>query len=119
LLVEVDVEPGANDDSPIALSMLITHDRTVMEELLTLDATQWFARREQYLRDHEASIDEVMREYVPGQRVTPFWQRLRSAASEGVLFARYRAPGSHRYRFKATRPVRLVLGHSSVIVSNL
>jgi hypothetical protein len=119
LLVEVEVEPKVNDDSPVALSILVVHDKSLMKELLELNALQWFERREQYLREHNAAVDEVLREFVPGQQVAPFWHRLSGPSTEGVLFVKYRAPGVHRYRFDPLRPVRFILGNSHVKVSAL
>jgi len=104
LRVNIVVEPEANTNSPVVMSAVFVHSKPMLGKLQEMTAAQWFQKREQLLRDHPKDLEEISWEFVPGQQVPPFEQKLRGRALQGILFANYKSPGAHRYFFDPKRP---------------
>lgn len=115
LPIEVTVVPEANDDSPIAVDLLLVYDGRLVDELLKMPAAEWFAKKEQYVADHPAVVVQSW-EWVPGQSVDPFKVQYRSGARNVVLFADYHNEGDHRAVVGAPKPFRIVLGERDLTV---
>lgn len=98
------VEAGANSNSPVMLSAVMVHSTKLLNKLQEMTAAQWFAKREQLLRDFPRDLEETYWELVPGQQLPPVDQPVRKGAVQGILFANYRTPGAHRYLFDPKRP---------------
>ncbi|HEX8437006.1 hypothetical protein [Archangium sp.] len=112
--LRVVLAPDANEDNPVALSVVLVRDGRVAPVLRGLTAAQWFAARETVLRANAGVLDEVLWEFIPGQQVPPLSLPVRPGTTEAFLFVRYRAGGPHRYPFSPERPVRLELGRQEV-----
>lgn len=108
------VEAGANSNSPVMLSAVLVHSAKMLGKLQEMTAAQWFAKREQLLRDFPKELEETYWELVPGQQVPPVEQPVRKGAAQGILFAKYRTPGAHRYLFDPKRPQQWSCGLSEM-----
>ncbi|GHD56214.1 type VI secretion protein [Jeongeupia chitinilytica] len=111
----IEVAPGANDDTPIAVDFLAVDDPDLLKTLLTISSSQWFAAREQYRRDYPQALQVWGLEVVPGQRLV--FERVPIAgvpALSVLVFASYDAPGAHRLRLEGERDVRLRLDSRSL-----
>lgn len=111
--VSVTVTPAANDTTPVAIDMVAVRDKALVEKLAALTAADWFAQREQTLRDHPATVGVTSWELVPGQTLhtdlpdqQPAWAIL--------VFANYATPGPHRLRVPDTRTLTLTAGDKDV-----
>ena len=109
-----NVDPDANNNSPVSISVIVAYEAPVVEKLLALSAKQWFQQREQFLRDHPKDIEEALWEFIPGQQIPPFQKKLKTTPKQGVIFANYRSPGTHRYLFEPGRPTQLMLGQKGL-----
>lgn len=114
LRLSFNVDPDANANSPVTLSVVIVYEAPVIEKLQALSAKQWFQQREQFLRDHPKELEEVLWEFVPGQQIPPFSRKLKAQPKQGVIFANYRSPGTHRYLFEPGRATQLMLGQKAL-----
>jgi hypothetical protein len=47
LSVRVTIEPGANENSPVALDIVRVDEKDLVKELSKLTAADWFAKRDQ------------------------------------------------------------------------
>ncbi len=103
LRVNIIVEADANSNSPVIVSAVVVHSSKLLSKLQEMNATQWFQKREQMLRDYPKDLEEIYWELVPGQQVPPLDKKVRQKAIQGVLFANYRSPGAHRYLFDPKR----------------
>jgi len=112
--LRVALAPDANEDNPVALSLLLVRDGRAALVLRGLTAAQWFATRETVLRANSGVLDEGLCKFIPGQQVPPLSVPVRPGTTEGFLFVRYRAGGPHRYRFSPNRPMRLELGRQEI-----
>lgn len=120
LRVSVEAEPGANNDSPIALAVLVVYEERVLRELTGLTASEWFEQSEQRLRDNPdfQDFDLVQWEVMPGQAIPEVDMQLQERVSEGLVFADYYAEGDHRIRFNTSKRILIVLGPNDFNVAD-
>ena len=111
VLVDVHVSESANDNSPVAVDLLLIHDEERLKSLLGISARDWFATREQIHRDNpdDPGFEVWSWEWVPGQTVPELQLPLKPDAIGGVLFANYFSPGEHRLRFSAHDDMEIYL----------
>ena len=110
LPIKVTVVPGANEDTPIALDLLLVYDPKVLDDLLKMPATAWFAKKQQFLKDHERDVAVTGWEWAPGQVVAPLSIAYKPGVRKVVLFADYVTEGDHRAVVPPQQPFHLVLG---------
>ncbi|WP_435036180.1 type VI secretion protein [Pseudomonas neuropathica] len=95
----LDVAPKANDDTPIAVDFIAVADPDLLKQLSGINASQWFAEREQYQRDYRQLMSVWGLELVPGQFIDRQPFPLGGKKAAGLLvFASYNTPGAHRLR---------------------
>lgn len=113
----VTVLPGANENSAVAVDLVVVYDQKLADELLKLPAVKWFSSRDQYKKDHGDQLDADNRwEWVPGQAVPPQSISYRAGARKVLLFANYDTQGDHREAINPQQPFHLVLGERDFIV---
>lgn len=117
--LKITVDPAANNNYPVMLSVLVIYDKALVTKLQEINARQWFAQRDQFLRDYGKRVSEDFFEFVPGQPVNPVERTLKVAAAGGLVYANYRSPGTHRYTFDPTRTQRVTLGPKGVNIDDL
>jgi len=121
LRVRVEIAESANDDSPVAVDIVLVYDRFLSERLLTMPARQWFATRDQIMRDYllEAGVACWSWEWVPGQRVGDIELAVRSGARTAFVFAGYHTEGAHRVRFDPLTDIALRIDKTDFVVRAL
>lgn len=112
LHIEVFVDPRLNQDSPVAVELVLFEDRKLVPEVAELDARDWFRIREQFYRDYKKGVQTppTLWEWVPGQPVEPQVVKIKSGVKEGFLFVSYMTPGSHREQVDPRKHFTLRLG---------
>ncbi len=98
--VEIHAENELNQDSPVAVELIVVRNEKLLEKLLALSAQDWFNQREQIHRDHpgDKAFVSWYWELVPGQPLLTQKLEFDSGARAVVVFANYFAPGAHRVR---------------------
>jgi|JI10StandDraft_1071094.scaffolds.fasta_scaffold09505_3 type VI secretion system protein len=121
LRVTLEAEQGANEDSPIPVTVLVIYQETAFSDLSRLTASEWFEQAEQRKRDNPegASFDIITREILPGQRIDEQVIELTGEDAQGLVYAGYNTPGSHRARFNPRKRILVVLGVDDVTVVDL
>ena len=119
LPIPVSIAPDANEDSPLAVDLLVVYDDKLIDKLLEKKARDWFAGREQFLRDHDDDVKAQKWEWIPGQEVEPIELVYGIGAKRLVLFADYVTPGDHRATIDPQQRFRLVLGQSDIALEKL
>ncbi|WP_434155569.1 type VI secretion protein [Pseudomonas sp. JZ134] len=95
--ITVDVDPRANNDTPIAIDFVATADSVLEERLKGTTAAQWFEQRDQLQKDYPGQLNIWSLELVPGQFMALNDIPLKGQRSHGLLvFASYNTPGAHR-----------------------
>jgi len=121
IAVQVQTDPLANQNNPVAVDVLFVYDRDLLATLLKMSASDWFAKREQLARDYpeQSGFAVWSWEWVPGQIVLPQALPLQPKARAGVVFARYLSPGEHRARFDPSYGISLELRETDFQVKPL
>ncbi len=104
LNMKVNIAEKANQNSPIAVDLLVVYDEDVFQELIGLTAKEWFAKRAQILKDLSSNDPPALElrqwEWIPAQQVSPQMIPLRklilSQSPGALIFADYQSPGDHR-----------------------
>ncbi len=109
--VRFDIADDANQNSPIAVDLVVVYDEKLMDKLMGMTAAQWFEERGQIRRDYleGAGFHSWGWEWIPGQSVPIQKLPLKAAAIGGVIFAKYIAPGAHRSRINPFNDVTIYL----------
>jgi type VI secretion system protein len=113
---QVVIAQGLNQDSPVAVELVVVRDGKLLERIAELTAAQWFEQREQLRRDFTRELDSWRYEWVPGQVVPRIRRKFRAGVRGGVVFADYAGPGAHRARFDPYRPFTLILDERDLAV---
>jgi type VI secretion system protein len=116
---EVVIASDANEDSPVAVDLVFVYDKKLLDALLKIPATEWFAKREQFIKDYGNALAVEKWEWVPGQQIDRINVSYRAGARRVVLFADYVTDGDHRATADPQEPFRLVLGARDFSVEKL
>lgn len=109
--VTVDVEPRANNDTPVAIDFVVAADPQLFERLKATPANQWFEQRQQLKRDFPKGFNVWSLEVVPGQFLELKDNPLKGQAGSGLLlFASYNTPGAHRLLLEDQQRIWLKVG---------
>lgn len=112
--IEIRAAEGINENSPVALDLVhLSGNRTLIEEVAKMSAEDWFRRKAQLRRDFRDEVDVRSWEVVPGQLLPRSWLDRPQVNRAAFLFARYRAPGPHRYRLTENETDILVVLEAS------
>jgi len=112
----VTIAPDANDNSAVAVDLVVVYDARLVEPLLKLSASAWFAQKRQFLKDHPSQVEVHGWEWVPGQEVGDPSIAYRAGARKLVLFVDYGTEGEHRAALQPQQPFNLVLGNADFAV---
>lgn len=97
--IEIRSANAMNENSPVALDLVhLAGNQTLIEEVAKMSAEDWFTRKNQLRRDFRDELDIRGWEVVPGQILTRSRLDRPKVDRAAFLFARYSAPGAHRYR---------------------
>jgi type VI secretion system protein len=93
------VAKGINDDAPVAVDIAyLDANKTLTAEVAKMTAADWFRRKAQLRRDFRDELDVVSWELVPGTDIPRKDLDEPNVDRAAFMFARYHAPGPHRYR---------------------
>jgi len=119
--VQFRVDDDMNDSAPVSVHMLVVYKQDVYDQLVGMNAEDYFKKSDQLRRDNPNMIDFFKWDIVPGQPKEE--QSIVPSRADGVgvvIFARYKSPGEHRATLADERQIRIVLEkldfHSDKIV---
>ena len=93
----------ANANSALAVDVVLVKDVAVLESLLAMPASKWFATRADLQRSFPEALTVYSYELVPAQTIhlnEKLWRD--QAAWAALVFAGYATPGEHRARMLLT-----------------
>jgi len=117
--VRVEIDDNANQNSPIAVDLVVVYDEKLMDQLMGMTAGEWFEKRSQIRRDYldGAGFDSWGWEWIPGQKVPVQKLPLKAAAIGGVVFAKFIVEGAHRSRINPFHDVTIYLRENDFAVN--
>lgn len=93
--------PDANNNSSLAIDLVLITDRALVDGVSALTAAQYFAARDDMRRSQPDALVVRSLELTPGQSfevdLKPFRAKKGWAA---LVFANYGTPGAHRFRLQ-------------------
>lgn len=99
--VTLTAAPSANQNSPIAVDVVLVFEDDMLERLVELPATKWFSARVDLRKTFPKSLSYRTWELVPGQTIRVLGDSFGSPRVVGVLiYADYATPGAHRLRLE-------------------
>jgi type VI secretion system protein len=118
---QVAIAPDANNDSAIAVDVVVVYDAKLADEMLKLRAADWFdaKQKRQFLADHAGKVRVQGFEWVPDQRVDERAVQYEAGARKVIIFASYLTEGDHRAAIDPRQPFRLILANADFRVEQL
>lgn len=112
--LQVWISEDLNQNSPIAVELVIAYDKSTLDKLSEMSARDWFSKRQQLAKDLADKVDLWPWEWVPRDDLAapldyPLELNLpyRMGAKGAVFFADYYSPGQHRLLVDPHQPLRL------------
>lgn len=119
--VKVHVSPGANNNNPVAVDLVLVSDKKLLQELMKMSAGEWFEKRHQVKLDYpkETGLEAGRWEWVPGQQVKVDRVTVKYEVVGGVVFANYFNAGIHRAPIDPRKGILITLGEDNLCVQSL
>ena len=112
--VSINADPGANQNSAVAVDLVMLTDTEAAAAIMKLNARDWFLRRRQFVRDYPDGLRVVSWEMAPGQILRDASVDSPGGMTDAIVFAGYRDDGDHRLRLGDGSDVRLLLDDKDV-----
>lgn len=120
---QVQIDHNANQNTPIAVDLVVVYDEKLLDKLEAMNAETWFQKRTQFLADNADMASSWSWEWVPGQVVEQISVPYRAGAQQFVVFADYEpAPGvtsDYRAKVGPQYPFRLILQETTFSIERL
>jgi len=115
--IAIEVAPEANDNSPIAVDLVLVYSDVALSRVATMTPGEWFERRGDILATFPQEVKVMRWEVVPGQRL----RRMSlpdnaSSAAGALLLARYNSRNAQREAVGALPSVVVDLGRAGMSV---
>lgn len=108
--VSIYAEPDANQNSAIAVDLVMVYNLELLKTIGKMSAAKYFASARQLLLDNPSLLDIWHWELVPGQMVAGFVPDQEKGAAYGAyVFANYLTPGDHRVKVAPDGIVNILL----------
>lgn len=118
--VEINVVPGANNDTAVQVDIIAVYDQTLLQRLLGISAKTWFSDKAQITLDYPDGFRVWNWQLVPGTQGVRTSVSADSVKSYEILvFAGYAATGDHRARLGTLIDARVDLGSTGFTVTQL
>lgn len=108
--VSMYAEPDANQNSAIAVDLVLIYNQELVKTIGKMSAGKYFASSRQLLLDNPSLLDIWHWELIPGQIVDDFSPTQdKGDAYAGYVFANYLTPGDHRVKVAPDGIVKILL----------
>lgn len=119
-LVSFNVQDKANNDTAVALDLVILYDKTLIKTFLALSASDYFKKKKQLILDYPIQMQVKSWEIVPAQKITPYSVKFSHPLPQAAFFyANYSTAGDHRQRIGDQKGIQVVLGKTDMSLREL
>jgi type VI secretion system protein len=95
LSLQVAIASAANQNSPVAVDVLLIKDKNFLKAAEAMSAADWFAKKSQLQRQNPKAMEVMSWEWVPGQQIQPISFIVPVDAQAAMMFANYATAGPH------------------------
>lgn len=117
LSLQIAISSAANQNSPVAVDVLLIKDKGFLKTAQGLTASDWFAKKTSLQRQNPKAVEVKSWEWVPGQTIEPVSFVVPVDAQAAMMFANYASPGPHSAPLPTTGKVSIVLDDEDFTVS--
>lgn len=93
--LNITIDPVANENSPVALDLVLIKDKNFWKTAPAMTAKDWFAQRSDLQRRYRKKLEVHSWEWVPGQAIAPIIIKVPRRFSGAMVFANYPSLGTH------------------------
>jgi type VI secretion system protein len=99
--VTLSASDDVNNNSPVAVDIVMVSDEAMLARVAEMPASKWFAGRDDLVSTFPKNLRYRSWEIVPGQRVEISGDQLAGSRFTGAfVFANYQDSGAHRVRIE-------------------
>jgi type VI secretion system protein len=118
LSLSVAISSTANQNSPVAVDVLLIKDKSFLKTAQSLSAGDWFTKKLQIQRQFPKAMEVKSWEWVPGQTVAPITFGVPGDTRGAMMFANYASPGPHSAPLPMGGKVSIFLDDEDFTVDN-
>ena len=107
--VSIYTDLDANQNSAVAVDLVLVYDDQLVKTFSSLSASKYFSSSPQLLLDNPSLVSIWHWELVPGQTVQDFQVQQSADAYAGFVFANYLTPGDHRLKVAPNGVIKVLL----------
>lgn len=107
--VSIYTDLDANQNSAVAVDLVLVYDDQLVKTFSSLSASKYFSSSPQLLLDNPSLVSIWHWELVPGQTVQDFQVQQNADAYAGFVFANYLTPGDHRLKVAPNGVIKILL----------
>ena len=93
--LNVAIDRDANQNSPVALDVVLIKDKNFWKGAQAMSAKDWFGQKGDLQRRFRSKMEVYSWEWVPGQAIPPMTVKTPRRFSGAMVFANYPSPGTH------------------------
>lgn len=118
LSLQVAVSSGVNQNSPVAVDVLLIRDKSFLKTAQGLSANDWFLKKAQFERQFPKGMEVKSWEWVPGQSVAPISFVVPVDTQGAMIFANYASAGPHSAPLPMSGKVALFLDDDDFTIND-
>ena len=117
LSLQIDISPTANQNSPVAVDVVLIRDKNFLKTVQGMSANDWFTKKMQLQRQNPKAIAEVKSwEWIPDQFIGPINFVVPVDVQAAMMFANYASGGPHSAPLPTSGKVAISLGDEDFTV---
>ena len=118
LSLQVAVSSSVNQNSPVAVDVLLIKDKSFLKTAQGLSANDWFLKKAQLERQFPKGMEVRSWEWVPGQSVAPISFMVPVDTQGAMIFANYASAGPHSAPLPRSGKVAIFLDDDDFTIDN-
>ena len=117
LSLQVAIAAAANQNSPVAVDVLLIKDKGFLKTAQEMTASDWFAKKLSLQRQNPKAMEVKSWEWVPGQTIEPISFVVPVDVQAAMMFANYVSAGPHSAPLPTSGKVSVVLDEEDFTVN--
>jgi type VI secretion system protein len=116
--LQVAISPDANQNSPVAVDVLLIKDKSLLKAAQGMSAKDWFAKKRQLTNQYPKAVEVQSWEWIPGQTIGPISFVVPVDVEGAMMFARYASDGPHSLPLPTSGKVAVCLGSEDLKINS-